>query len=459
MFDKIAKSRWKHVVMFITVFAFVATSIVAVIVYKLSGEISGVAEVNGREIPFYEFNYVYQMTMRNLESQNIDTQILKKEIVKQTIESLVETELLYQQAQKEGFDASSEQVKKEILNIPAFQINGKFDKQVYLQTINSLGLSPEAFEEILKKDLSANFIRAILLASLYVSEDELLTFTRKQLTKLSGEATLIKPKEPTITEQQAREYYQKHKKDYSLVQDKKVAIYRIDIQRLGQEKVELLAKDTFSKLKSGQTPTQEVEKVFEDRAQYLKNKTDIPSDVSSSVESLSNTKNILFIKNSTAYYILQYKGDISEEIPFESVRDSIVQKLKNEEISKQVEELHKSNLSITELLKDKVSTTKNIENITMQELIVKYGIKPDDTGKILNLKLGQKTPPINVREGLLIFTLSGISEPDKASVEKMKNTLLPLIKGQKFNDTYQMYVDKLKEKAKIKINRRILEDG
>ncbi|MCX7738355.1 MAG: SurA N-terminal domain-containing protein [Hydrogenothermaceae bacterium] len=459
MFDKIAKSRWKHVVMFITVFTFVATSIVAVIVYKLSGEISGVAEVNGIEIPLYEFNYAYQIAMRNLESQNIDTQILKKEIIKQTIESLIETELLYQQAQKEGFDASSEQVKKEILNIPAFQINGKFDKQVYLQTINSLGLSPEAFEEILKKDLSANFVRAIILASLYVSEDELLTFTRKQLTKLSGEATLIKPKEPTITEQQAREYYQKHKKDYSSVQDKKVAIYRIDIQRLGQEKAELLAKDTFSKLKSGQTPTQEVEKVFEDRVQSLKSKTDIPSDVSSSVESLSSSKNILFIKNSTAYYILQYKGEISEEIVFESVRDSILQKLKNQEISKQVEKLHKSNLSITELLKDNVSTTENIENSTMQELIVKYGIKPDDTGKILNLKLGQKTPPINVRDGLLIFTLSGISEPDKASAKEMKNTLLPLIKGQKFNDTYQMYVDKLKEKAKIKINRRILEDG
>jgi peptidyl-prolyl cis-trans isomerase D len=41
----------------------------------------------------------------------------------------------------------------------------------------------------------------------------------------------------------------------------------------------------------------------------------------------------------------------------------------------------------------------------------------------------------------------------------MKKTILPFIKSQKFNDVYQMYVDSLKKKAKIKINKRVLENG
>lgn len=459
MFDRIAGSKWKHVVMFVTVFAFVATSIVAILVYKLSGEINGVAEVNGKEIPFYEFNYAYQMAARNFETQGIDPNLLKKEIVKQVIDSLIETEILYQQAEKEGIVATTEQVKREILNIPAFQVNGKFDKGIYIQTINSFGLSPEAFEQILRKDLSANNVRAIILSSLYVSDDELLTFTRKQLTKVSGDVNLIKPREPVITQQQAIEYYNQHKKEYLTRQDKKVAVYKIDIHKLGQEKSEVVAKDAFSKIKSGQQPPPEVEMVVEDSLENIKSRTDIDKDVISAVDSISQTKNTLFIKTPNLYYILSYKGEVFEETPFESVKESIFQRLRNEEQQKQIEKLHKSNLSLSDLLKENQSTVEKIENITIQELVVKYGIKPEDISKILNLRLGQTSKPINVRDGVMFFTLRGLQEADQKDVEDMKKSILPIVKNQKFINLYQMYIDKLKERAKIKINNRILENG
>jgi hypothetical protein len=159
LFDKISQSKWKNIVLFITVFAFVATSIVAIIVYKLSGEINGVAEVNGKEIPFYEFNYAYEMTARNMQMQNFDISNLKDQIKKEVINDLIEKELLYQEAEKEGITATSEQVKNEILKISAFQVNGKFDKQTYLQIINSFGLTPDAFENILRKELSVNNLK------------------------------------------------------------------------------------------------------------------------------------------------------------------------------------------------------------------------------------------------------------------------------------------------------------
>jgi len=149
LFDKISQSKWKNIVLFITVFAFVATSIVAIIVYKLSGEINGVAEVNGKEIPFYEFNYAYEMTARNMQMQNLDISNLKDQIKKEVVNDLIEKELLYQEAEKEGITATSEQVKNEILKISAFQVNGKFDKQIYLQIINSFGLTPDALQSML----------------------------------------------------------------------------------------------------------------------------------------------------------------------------------------------------------------------------------------------------------------------------------------------------------------------
>ncbi|WP_297887361.1 peptidylprolyl isomerase [Sulfurihydrogenibium sp.] len=458
MFTKIAGSKWKNLVLYITVFAFVATSLVAIIIYKLSGEINGAAEVNGKEIPIYEFNYTYEMMARNLQSQNIDISPFKKEIAKQAIDTLIENELIYQQAEKEGLVATKEQVKEELLNIPAFQVNGKFDKNTYLQIINSMGLTPEGFEAILQKQLTVNHIKAILLSSLYVSDEEVETFTKKQLTKVSGEVTLIKPKEPVITDQMVKDYYEKHKNDYATQQGKKVEIFKIDITKLGQEKAENLAKDLFVKAKSGNLENipEGVEKLFEGEIYPDKKPENLPSEILPDVDSLSKDKKVSFSKTQNAYYIGVFKEEVVKTKPFEEIKSEITQKLKREEYQKAVENLHKTT-DITTLLSNNQVEKSNISDMTIQEFVVKYGVKPDYLNNITNLKVGQTSKPINTDEGVLIFKLSQLTQADKEKMEEMKKTVEPIIKSQKFNDIYQMYVDNLKKKAKIKINKRLIE--
>ena len=454
MFTKIAGSKWKNIVLYITAFAFVATSVVAVIIYKLSGEINGAAEVNGREIPIYEFNYTYEMIGRNLQNQNIDITPFKKEIAKQAIETLIENELIYQEAEKEGIVATKEQVKEELLNIPAFQVNGKFDKNTYIQIINSLGLTPEGFEAILQKQITVNNLRSILLSTLYVSNEEVETFTKKQLTKISGEVTLIKPKEPVITDQMIKDYYEKHKSDYTVREGKKVEVYKIDINKLGQEKAESIAKDLFMKAKNGNLSNipAEAEKVFDGEVYEDKKPENMPQDVLD----LSKDKKVSFSKTNDAYYIGIYKGDVSQSKPFEEIKSEITEKLKRQEYQKAVEQLHKTT-DITALLSNNPVEKNQISDTTIQEFVVKYGIKPDSLNNITRLKVGESSKPINTENGVLIFKLSQITEPDKDKMEEMKKTIEPMIKAQKFNDIYKMYLDNLKKKAKIKINKRLLE--
>ena len=458
MFTKISGSKWKNIVLFITVFTFVATSLVAVLVYKFSGEVSGAAEVNGKEIPIYEFNYTYEMMARNLQNQNIDITAFKKEIAKQAMDTIIENELIYQQAEKEGLLATKEQVKEEILNIPAFQSNGKFDKNLYLQIVNSLGLTPEAFENLLQKQLTVNHVKAILLSSIYVSDEEIETFTKKQLTKISGDVTLIKPKEPVISEQMIKDYYEKHKNDYATQQGKKVEIYKIDINKLGQEKAENLAKDLFTKAKSGSLTNvpPEVEKVFDGELYQDTKLENVPSEVLSEVESLSKDKKVSFSKTPSAYYIGIYKEDVVKSKPIEEIKSEITQKLKREEYQKAVENLHKTT-DITALLNNNNVEKSTVSDMTIQEFVVKYGIKSNELNNITNLKVGQTSKPISTDEGVLIFKLSQITEPDKDKMEEMKKSIEPLIKSQKFADLYQMYIDNLKKKANIKINKRLVE--
>jgi peptidyl-prolyl cis-trans isomerase D len=110
-------------------------------------------------------------------------------------------------------------------------------------------------------------------------------------------------------------------------------------------------------------------------------------------------------------------------------------------------------------LKQNKTEKQTISDNTIQELVVKFGIKREDLNKLANLKVGEISKPISTENGILIFKLTEIKEPDKSQVDEMKKTILPFIKSQKFNDVYQMYVDSLKKKTKIKINKRVLENG
>jgi len=460
LFDKISQSKWKNIVLFITVFAFVATSIVAIIVYKLSGEINGVAEVNGKEIPFYEFNYAYEMMARDMQMQNLDISNLKDQIKKEVLDDLIEKELLYQEAEKEGITATSEQVKNEILKISAFQVNGKFDKQTYLQIINSFGLTPDAFENILRKEISINNLKVILLSAIYVSDEEIETFTKKQLTKVSGEATIIKPNIPEITEDMIKKFYEEHKKDYSAQTGKNITVYKIDIQKLGDDKAQQLAKQLFTQAKSGnlQSVPAEVEKVFEGDLFSNQDIQNLPKEVQEDVNSLNKDKKVLFTKTQNGYYISLFNRESLKSIPYEQVRNEIKQKLERELSQKALQDMQQIT-DVTQLLKQNKTEKQTISDNTIQELVVKFGIKREDLNKLANLKVGETSKPISTENGILIFKLTEIKEPDKSQVDETKKTILPFIKSQKFNDVYQMYVDSLKKKAKIEINKRVLENG
>lgn len=460
MFDKISQSKWKNIVLFITVFAFVATSFVAIVIYKLSGEINGIAKVNGKEIPFYEFNYAYEMTIRNLQLQNFDISNLKDQLKKEIVDDLIEKELLYQEAEKEGITATSQQIKNEILKISAFQVNGKFDKQMYLQIINSFGLTPEAFESILKKDLSINNLKAVLLSTVYVSEEEIDTFTKKQLTKVSGDITLIKPKIPEITEEMIKNYYEEHKKDYVSQTGKNVTVYKIDINKLGLDKAEQIAKQTFNLVKNGniQSIPSEVEKVFDGEVYTGQEVQNLPSEVQKDIDSLNKDKKVSFTKTQNEYYISVFNSESLKSIPYQEVKDEIKQKLERDLKQKALRRMENISDLMT-LLKQNTAEKESVKDQTVQELVVKYGIKRENLNNLTNLNVGETSKPIPTENGILIFTLKERKDPDVEMVEEMKKTIIPLIKSQKFNDIYQMYVDNLKKKAKIKINKRVLENG
>ena len=464
MFGKIAESKWKNWVMFITVFAFVGTAFVGIIVYKLTGQISGAAIVNGKEITTTALNYNARLLMRDYEEKGIDTAPLRKTIYRQALENLINQELLYQEAEKEGIVATDEEVRKAILDTPAFQEKGKFSKEKYYAILRNMSLSPEFFEELLRKDISIKHLLTILKADFYVSDFEIDTFLKKQLTVIKGKALIISLKEPEIKEEAIKKYYEEHKKEYAGKKGKKIKVYKIDIEKLGQEKAEKLAKETFSQLKNKKEVSEKgVEKILDTSLYKEEQLKELPEKVKKEIQQLSKEKPVVFAKTDKAYYLGVFEGEISEALPIEDVREKIIKALKLEqkkkmlqELLKKVKEAEKKEKDLNKLAKMFNGKIEEINDNTLQEIAVKYGIQSEDVKKIFKLKNGEISEPLKIRSGVLIIKVEQKKEPDPKKYAEMKESVGPMIEGEKFNTIIQMYIDKLKKESDIQINPRAL---
>ncbi len=464
MFTKIGESKWMKLVLFITTFAFVGTALVALIVYKMSGKISGAAEVNGREISMQRFMYEVNLIQNNLERQGIDIAPLRKAIQKQALNNIINEELIYQEAEKEGIVATKEEVKEAILDIPAFQENGVFSKDRYLAIINSMGISPQFFEEIIRRQITRDHILAIIDGAAYLTEDEVRPFLNKELTTITGKVLIIKP-EISISEKELRQFYEKNPDLFTGKKGKKIVVYEINIKQVGKEKAANLAKDIFLKLKNNQPVEikEGIKKVFDDvfyKKEQLKN---LPEEVVSDLESLSKEKNISFIKTKDAYYLAKFEKEVSKPMAYEKVKEKVKEYLKRKKMQeelkkmyKEIKEAIKNNVSLKELSKRYRGKTESIKDLTLRDIAQKYLVYVEDLVDLLKVKEGNLSSPVETKDSILVFKIEkkGLKKEKEKGLE---NLIKDVIYDQKVNDLFNSYIIKLRESAEIKINPRLLE--
>ncbi len=461
MFIDIGKSKWMKFILFITTFAFVGTAFVALIVYKLTGNIQGVAQVNGKEIPMAEFYYQVELITRQMQSEGIDTAPLRKQIKAEALRNVIQQELLYQEAEKEGLTATREEVKNYLLDIDAFKENGQFSRDKYLAFLSQINLTPAFFEEILRKELSIRHLLTIHRAGFYLTQDEMDTYINKQLARITGEYIIIKPSPYKPTEKEIKEYYHKHKEEFAGKTGKLIRIYQINIKKLGQEKAEKEAQKIYRSITENKSVTEKegVKKIFE--GVLFKNSKTIEKKLLTEALKLTKDKKVALVSDENYYYLIHYIKDISQPLPIEKVKKQIVSRIKSEKEKQSIQKIHKELQSI-------VKTEKNLKNIavnyrtkiqkikgeTLQALSAELGILPENLSKLM------KTDNIHTfatNSGVIVIKINKVEPPDIKRKEEMAKLLKPILTQSKYQTLVQMLIDKLQEEADIKINRRIIQ--
>jgi peptidyl-prolyl cis-trans isomerase D len=178
------------------------------------------AKVNGKEISTAEVRQTYQQQLAQAEraSNGAVTDAQRNDIKRRVLDDYVSSEALVSRADALGYRVSDGEVLQEMAQIPAFQVDGKFNIDHALALLHAQGRSAAEIEELFKRDVKLRQLDRALSASSFVTSAE-----AKQLRALARQqreiswAILPAAKygaAATPDEAALKAYYDAHKSEY-----------------------------------------------------------------------------------------------------------------------------------------------------------------------------------------------------------------------------------------------------
>ena len=139
-----------------------------------AGEIN-VAKVNDADIPYRSFQRSFAQLRKQMQSVLGDSLSLEEEslIKNQTVEKLIESELINQLVIDTKLNITSDKLIDAIKNIEFFRGEEGFDRAKYERSINSIGMPSTIFEAQLRMDLLSEQLQAGFSETTFVLKPEL----------------------------------------------------------------------------------------------------------------------------------------------------------------------------------------------------------------------------------------------------------------------------------------------
>jgi peptidyl-prolyl cis-trans isomerase D len=110
----------------------------------------------------------------DFDPSNIDRLQLQEYVLQQ----LINRQVLYQATDELGIAVSPETVNDELINSPAYQVDGQFNEAIYRQQLRALGYTPLSFVEEFSNALSAETLQSGVYGSVSMPDWELAEIVR-----------------------------------------------------------------------------------------------------------------------------------------------------------------------------------------------------------------------------------------------------------------------------------------
>jgi peptidyl-prolyl cis-trans isomerase D len=178
------------------------------------------AKVNGSEISSTEVRQAYQQQLAQFQRQSNgqldDAQ--RNEVKRHVLDQYVNTEAVVTRADSLGYRVSDQNLLAEMAKIPAFQVDGKFDKAHAMAVLRAQGRSIAEIEDLFRRDVKLRQLDEALTLSSFATPSEM-----KRLRALAEQErqvswfTVVPAKyiaEATASDADIQAYYDAHKAQY-----------------------------------------------------------------------------------------------------------------------------------------------------------------------------------------------------------------------------------------------------
>ncbi len=199
-----------------------------------------VAKVNGAKIMPQRLQNAYEQAFQQRQNEmNGKFNPTPKEqlaLKKQTLQQLINSTLLLQQARNDRLLTSNSAVSQQISQIPAFQANGHFNYQQYKSVLASNGLTVQQFENEVRSQLLSQQLESGLAETTLptTKEVEALAAMLQQQRKVAWFVLPLKGFMPSAppSETAVQAYYKAHQDRYSIPETVTLSYLQLDKKSL-----------------------------------------------------------------------------------------------------------------------------------------------------------------------------------------------------------------------------------
>lgn len=183
---------------------------------------SRLARVGDVYVTYADYNQAYDHLLNMYRRQfgnHLNQELLDRfNIKQQALDLVIDRVLITQAARALGLNAGVEDVQEEILSFPAFQVDGRFDRQRYVAVLQQNRLTPQAFEQQLAQDLTMRRVESFIKGQAVVSDAEVAADVRYRSGRVQVAYAEIDPKnfqdKVTIDDAQVSAFFEKNADRY-----------------------------------------------------------------------------------------------------------------------------------------------------------------------------------------------------------------------------------------------------
>lgn len=199
-----------------------------------------VAEVNGEGISSIDYRRELEMEKQRLVQQfgvePDSPQLEDRNLRGPVIQRMVQRTVLQQAAEGGGLGVSKDELWKEIAAVEAFQVDGKFDYDIFKQRISAV-YTPAQYLDALAGDYLIDRLRSGITSSSFVTNQELALVAAITQQRRSFFTIHIPPlnESVVVADEQITEFYEKNRQQYTESESVEVSYLELSLEELADE--------------------------------------------------------------------------------------------------------------------------------------------------------------------------------------------------------------------------------